>query len=89
MYFVSSMPMSKQPSNGDLGADALKGFLAQFGEPDVYTKVLLEVLFEELFYDSYEEIETDGKTLYLPPQEKQDGSQDGCSSTGTEDCSTD
>ena len=75
--------MSKQPLNGDLGADALKDFLTQFGEPDIYTQTLLEVLFEELFYDSYEEIETDGKTLYLPPQEKQDGDQDGSSSTGS------
>ena len=89
MYLVSSMPISKRPSNGDLGADALKDFLAQFGEPDVYTQVLLEVLFEELFYDSYEEIETDGKTLYLPPQAKQDGGQDGDSGTGSEDCITD
>tara|TARA_Y100000034_G_scaffold38278_2_gene47036 strand:+ start:16108 stop:16353 length:246 start_codon:yes stop_codon:yes gene_type:complete len=81
--------MSKQPSNGDLGADALKDFLAQFGEPDIYTRILLEVIFEELFYDSYEEIETDGKTVYLPPQEEQDGCQDGSCSTGTEDSITD
>lgn len=78
------MPI-KQPSNGELGADALKEFLAQFGEPDIYTQVLFEVLFEELFYDSYEEIETDGKTLHLPPQAKQDGDQNGCSSTGAKD----
>jgi len=79
------MPISNRSSNGDLGADALKDFLKQFGEPDVYTQVLLGIIFEELFYDSYEEIETDGKTLYLPPQEEQDGSQDGSSGAGSED----
>ena len=83
------MPISKRPSNGDLGADALKDFLAQFGEPDVYTQVLLGIIFEELLYDSYEEIETDGKTLHLPSQAEQDGSQDGGSSAGSEDCITD
>lgn len=77
--------MSKQPLNGDLGADALKDFLAQFGEPDIYTQTLLEVIFEELLYDSYQEIETDGKTLYLPPQEEQNRDQDGSSSAGAED----
>lgn len=30
------------------GADALATFFGQFGEPDVYTRILLEVLFEEL-----------------------------------------
>ena len=79
------MPISNQPSNGDLGADALTEFLAQFGEPDIYTKVLFEVIFEELFHDNYEEIETDDKTLYLPPQKEQDRDQNDSSSSGTED----
>lgn len=76
--------MPKKPSNGELGADAVKAFLNQFGEPDIYTQVLLEEIMEYLFYDSYEEVETNGKTLYLPTEKKQDGNQDGGSSSGTE-----
>jgi len=77
--------MSDKFSNGELGADALKSFLEQFGEPDIYTQVLFEVIFEELFYDSYEEIEIDGKTLHLPSKEKPDSSENGGYSTGSED----
>ena len=31
------------------GVDALSDFFKQFGPPDVYNKILLEVLLEELF----------------------------------------
>lgn len=76
--------MSDKLSNGELGAEAFKSFLDQFGKPDIYTQVLLEVIFEELLYDSYEEIELDGKTVYLPSQTKQDRNKDGGSSSGSE-----
>lgn len=74
----------KQPSNGDLGVDALKTFLNQFGKPDIYTQILLETIFEQLFYDSYEEVEIDGETLHLPSEKEQNRCQNGGSSSRTE-----
>lgn len=49
-----------------MGADALKEFFTQFGKPDIYTQILLEVILEELCYDSYKEVETDGNDETLP-----------------------
>lgn len=73
-----------------MGAEALVGFLQQFGNPDIYTKTFLEVLFEELIYDSYEEVELDGNETTLPVsrQERQDGDQASIPSPRSEnDCS--
>ena len=69
---------------GEMGADALKEFLTLFGNPDIYTQTLLEVLFEELYYDSYEEVEIDETALHLSGETRQDGNQDGLPSSGTE-----
>ena len=72
---------------GEMGADALKEFLGQFGKPDIYTQTFLEVLFEELIYDSYEEVETNGnnETLSVPRETGQNGDQNGLPSTRTKD----
>ena len=81
--------LNQQPSldpKGEMGADALKEFLGQFGKPDIYTQTFLEVLFEELFYDSYKEIETNGndETLSVSGETGQNGDQDGLPSSRTE-----
>lgn len=55
-----------QDPKGEMGADALKEFFTQFGKPDIYTQILLEVILEELCYDSYKEVETDGNDETLP-----------------------
>lgn len=41
--------MSKDPDDVGIATDAFKAFAQQFGPDDVYTRIILEVILEELF----------------------------------------
>lgn len=58
-----------------LGADSVHSFLNQFGEPDEYVTILLEVLMEELF---------NVPPVSLLGEPEQEGDQTPDSSDGTE-----
>lgn len=45
-----------------IGTDALKSFAEQFGPDDVYTRIIIEVLLEELFKKQYN-TEVDSKEI--------------------------
>lgn len=41
--------MTKQQDEVGIATDAFKAFAQQFGPDDVYTRIILEVILEELF----------------------------------------
>lgn len=48
-YSGKGIGMSKHQDEAGVATDAFKAFAQQFGPDDVYTRIILEVILEELF----------------------------------------